>query len=265
MKKVVDSNYLQSDELHKYLSNPKNEIFLTDQVSSEAISSDFCKAFEILSKYPNQVIVLKRTQNILNMSITSKGLQKRITCFKDTKNFRRLSNKISNVKIRDDNFNRQVTQMKNEATEELKKIHNSAEEMSALIIKYFSSMSKDEAKNLRSGPPYNTDALSIILKNIEEMTISMFSNKVNFTNSRNYKKFYNSYLFRSGVCGYFLFQDWYLAGGLKNVKAKTMMNDLLDAQIAAYATYSDGLLSHDKKIQRIYKIANYFICAIKKV
>jgi hypothetical protein len=263
MRKVVDSNYLQSDKLHKYLSNPKNKVILTDQVSCEAIGSDLCRSFEILSQYPKQVVVLNRTQNILSMSLKSKGLLKRIVCLNDTKNFRRLSNKISNGKLRDENFNFQVAQMKNEATEELKQIRNGAEKMSESIIRYFSSVTKQEARILRSGPPYNSDALSIIIKNIEEMTISMFSKKVNFTRSRNYIEFYNSYLFRSGVCGYFLFQDWFLAGGLKDVKAKTMMNDLLDAQIAAYATYFDGLLSHDKKIQRVYEISNYFIHEIK--
>ena len=259
MRKVVDSNYLQNKELHQYLSNPKNEIVLCDQVSCEAIGSDMCKSFETISKYPAQVIVLKRTQKTFSMYLDKKGLQKRLVCSSDTKNFRELSKKIANVSRRDEGFSLQCMEMKTEAEAELLRIRNGAENMAGSIIKYFSSLSKAERNLLRSGPPYDSEALSIIFKNIEEMTAFMFSKKVKFTKPKCYKDFWNSYLFRSGVCGYFLFQEWFLAGGLKDVKAKTMMNDMLDAQIAAYATYFDGILSHDKKIQRIYDISNYFI------
>lgn len=259
MRKVVDSNYLQDKELHKYLSNPKNEIVLCDQVSCEAIGSDMCKSLETISKYPAQVLILKRTQNLLSISLKSKGLQRRLVCSSDTKNFRELSKKIANTNRRDEGFNFQCIEMKSEAEAELHRIRSGAENMAGSIIKYFSSLSKSEKNLLRAGPPYDSQTLSLIFKNIEEMTVFMFSKKVEFTKSKYFTEFWNSYLFRSGVCGYFLFQEWFLAGGLKDVKAKTMMNDLLDAQIAAYATYFDGLLSRDKKIQRIYAISNYFI------
>ncbi len=263
MRIVVDSNCLQLSKLEKHLANPKNEIILTDQVSLEAINSDMCKAFEIISRFPEQVFVLKRTSKILQLSLNSAGLQKRLIDKKASKNFRNLCKNIANKHRRDEVFRAQVHAMKQDANVELLKIHDAAKKISQLIIDYFSPLTKAEAKALRKGPPYKGETLTLILKRLEKMTIQLFAEKVNFNEPKFYKEFYNSYLFRSGACGYFLFQEWYIAGGLKDVKSKKMMNDLLDVQIAAYATYFDGLLSNDKKAMRIYKVSKYFITKTK--
>jgi hypothetical protein len=259
MRMVVDSNFLQTDKLKKYLSKENNIVVLTDQVSYEAFSSDIYKSFRILSFYPDQVLVLKRTETILKLSLKSAGLQKRIIDSSDTKRFRGICKKIQNESKRDVSFIRLLTQQKNAVQNDLSRINNEAEKMSELILDYFSSVTKSEAKALRAGPPYKGESLDFILNRIKDLTLQLFAKKVNFIETNNYHEFYNSYLFRSGVCGYFLAQEWYLSGGLKNVKPKTMMNDLLDMQIAAYATFFDGFLSNDKKAVRIYKIANDFI------
>ncbi|WP_278381061.1 hypothetical protein [Pseudoalteromonas distincta] len=259
MRVVVDSNYLQSKKLEKYLSKSTNEVILTDQVSYEAIGSDIHKSFEILSRHSEQVFVLKRTGKIIKQSLKSSGLQKRLIDEKDSKRFRTICKKIQNPHKRDQAFLTTLKHMKHEVDADLLRINNEAAQMGELMLDYFSSMSKGEAKELRAGPPYNDKTLSFILKRIEKLTIQLFQGVVNFKDSKYYDEFYNSYLFRSGVCGYFLAQEWYLSGGLKDVKAKKMMNDLLDVQIAAYATYFDGFFSNDKKAIRIYKISDYFI------
>lgn len=259
MRVVVDSNYLQSEKLEKYLSKSTNEVILTDQVSYEAIGSDIYKSFEIISRHAEQVFVLKRTGKIVKLSLKSAGLQKRLIDEKDSKRFRMICKKNQNPHNIDQAFMNTLKSIKHEVDADLLRINNEAAKMGELMLDYFSSMSKNEAAELRSGPPYNDIALGFIFEKIKKLTMQLFQEVVDFKDSKYYNEFYNSYLFRSGVCGYFLAQEWYLAGGLNDVKAKKMMNDLIDVQIAAYATYFDGFLSNDKKAIRIYRISNYFI------
>ena len=67
MRKVVDSNFLQSEKLEVYLSETTdNYAVLTDYVAMEAYKGDTLKSIypsmEILTKHPQQAMVLKGTQ-----------------------------------------------------------------------------------------------------------------------------------------------------------------------------------------------------------
>ena len=178
---------------------------------------------------------------------------------KDTKRFKAFSNKILDPKKRDEVFLNSLRVQQTEVQRDLQRIKNEAAKMGEVISKYFSSMSKTEASLLRTGEYYSGDTSNILFKRIEKMTLQVLSEHSNITHKKSHEEFYNSYLFRSCVCFYFVAQEWHLNGGLNSVKSKTMMNDMLDMQIVAYATYFDGLLSNDKKAKRMYEISNHFI------
>ena len=80
MRKVVDSNFLQSDELRDYLSKSAgNYVVLTDYAAMEAYKGDtlgtIYRSMEILADYPKQVIVLKGTQVVCGLRGRGAGLQ----------------------------------------------------------------------------------------------------------------------------------------------------------------------------------------------
>lgn len=56
--------------------------------------------------------------------------------------------------------------------------------------------------------------------------------------------------------------DWISEGGAEGVKSAKMRNDIVDINYAAYATFFDGLLSADKKAQRMYQGAHALIRGI---
>ena len=83
MRKVVDSNQLQSDALRSYLSQSKqNFAVLTDYAAMEAYKGDtlvsIYKSMEILTAFPDQVIVLKNTLVTCGLSGRGSGLQRRL-------------------------------------------------------------------------------------------------------------------------------------------------------------------------------------------
>ena len=115
MRYIVDSNYLQSENLARILSNPINEVLICDQVSLEALRSDMIKSYEIISHFPNQVHILKRSHKIMRQSLKSKGLQKRLIDENDTKRFRKLCKKIHNPYRQDSYFHNQNKLMKKDS------------------------------------------------------------------------------------------------------------------------------------------------------
>ena len=92
MRKVVDSNFLQSDGLRDYLSkSATNFVVLTDYAAMEAYKGDtlasIFRSMDILAQYPKQVIVLKGTQIVCGLRGRNKGLQRRLIDEKQTREF----------------------------------------------------------------------------------------------------------------------------------------------------------------------------------
>lgn len=82
-RKVVDSNQLRSPQLEAYLSKSKtNFAVLTDYASMEAYKGDtlvtIYESMAVLSKYPEQVIILKTTGVLCGLSGRGPGLQRRL-------------------------------------------------------------------------------------------------------------------------------------------------------------------------------------------
>jgi hypothetical protein len=65
--------------------------------------------------------------------------------------------------------------------------------------------------------------------------------------------------FRFGWAGYVLALWWIRNGGIESANDDTLCNDILDAQQAAVATYFDGLLTKDVKLQSIYEETRAYI------
>jgi hypothetical protein len=68
-----------------------------------------------------------------------------------------------------------------------------------------------------------------------------------------------TFILRYALTGYLVALRWIAVGGAKNVKPEKIRNDMVDATYAAYATYFQGLLSHDVKANEIYADAKFFL------
>ena len=56
---------------------------------------------------------------------------------------------------------------------------------------------------------------------------------------------------------------WIAEGGIEQYPIEKMRNDLVDITYSAHATYFDGLLSDDQKVNDIYFQAKQFIDNMK--
>jgi hypothetical protein len=80
---VVDSNYMQSDKLSAYLARSKsNFVVLSDYTDMEAFKGNTLKSafksYQILCKYPKQVLILKTTARLAALRGRPSGLQRRM-------------------------------------------------------------------------------------------------------------------------------------------------------------------------------------------
>lgn len=62
----------------------------------------------------------------------------------------------------------------------------------------------------------------------------------------------NAYAFRLGVCAHLVQIDWLARGGAADARVEKLRNDIVDASIAACATYFDEFMTNDAKANRVY-------------
>ena len=100
MRKVIDTNFLKSEKLREYLSDPANIAVVPDFVVMETLAgrdpASICEQFRILSEHPKQVVFLKSTHAIsgLRARRRSRGLQRRLIEKNQTANFKNFYEKL---------------------------------------------------------------------------------------------------------------------------------------------------------------------------
>jgi hypothetical protein len=116
-----------------------------------------------------------------------------------------------------------------------------------------------ELKALRSRKPISSEMLDKVVHNVMTMAAFLFIGNPNVKDLPPARELPYTFIFRYALTGYLVALRWIAVGGAKDVKPEKIRNDIVDAAYAAYATYFQGLLSHDVKANEIYGDAKFFL------
>jgi hypothetical protein len=107
-----------------------------------------------------------------------------------------------------------------------------------------------ELKALRTHQPIQEAMFLKIVDNILDMAAFLFRANPNIAAPPPARELPYTFIFRYALTGYLLALRWMSVGGAKKTKLETIRNDIVDATLAAYATYFQDLLSNDVKAKR---------------
>jgi hypothetical protein len=68
-----------------------------------------------------------------------------------------------------------------------------------------------------------------------------------------------SFPFRFALCSYVLALHWAVKGGYRTATVTRLRNDFTDTTYASYATFFDGLITLDRKLNEIYTISEWML------
>ena len=267
MRKIVDSNQLQSEQLRNFLvQSRKNFAVLTDYSAMEAYKGDtlfsIYKSMKILCDFPEQVIVLKNTRLICRLNGKGSGLQKRLIDDAQTKGFSTYVRHLTAAKAGNASLQQQLLEHGKKASAHLDRMINDA----ASILDAFGDIaklySKMERATIRKGEPYSTEMIQKAVKNICQIAAELFyqhPDKPAWPTCGDVK---NTFIFRISLCMYLLAMEWAANGGTKDASVDRVRNDMVDMNFVAYATYFDGILTSDKKVIRLHREARIWLSAL---
>lgn len=249
MKCVVDSNYLQTEELRQFLKRSQaNEAVFTDYAFMEATKGDTLatvyKSLEVLSEHPEQVIVLKTTMDVCGLHGGSRGLQRRLVDVPRTREFGVFCRAMKNARQGEPSMQGELLRLGREATSHLESIRSYAIEFARTGAEVAKNFSRDEQCLLRAGRPIPRDLLGNFFYACVIQSKVLFQHHPAVRRMPNQAELLNTYIFRSSLCHLLLVLKWAYDGGTSSNPNK-VLNDMVDTHFAAYSTYFDDLLSKD--------------------
>ena len=72
----------------------------------------------------------------------------------------------------------------------------------------------------------------------------------------------NTFPFRYALCVTLLFSHWVAEGRQMATKPEKIVNDIVDVNVAAMATFFDGVLSNDARVSSLHSEARYVLSQV---
>lgn len=263
MRKVIDSNALQSEELLLFLEQDKENIaVITEYIAIESYKSNNPPAsFHILSKYPKQVKILKRTIDLCSTNIRGDKNQDQLIDEQQTKTFDLFCQKLDQFNRDKSKLRRATEKHKLNAEDLIRKIEVDADKLTEGAIESFKLYSDDELKQIRK-QCFSTNLYEKIFRHVLNIASELFSSHPNTNQLPEYNVLQYSYLFRSAVCVFAYTLNKIATGDKAKAKASKTRNDIIDLNFITCALYFDGIITADKRLIVTYEKAknllNYF-------
>ena len=258
IRKIVDSNYLQSDELENYLSESKqHHVVLSDYVAMDAYKGNTLKSItrsmSILQKYPKQVIILKDTLKVCGLKGKRSRLQQRMIDANQTRSFNEFCKDLDKATIGNELFREHISKLGEVANSHMDRILSDASKLEPRLLEVEKSFSEEDIQSIRKGQPFTEELCEKFVANILWFSAFLLRDHPKVKNRPKASELRNLLIFRWAICIELLILDWISDGSQSGIKPKNWRNDLVDTVHAAYATFFDGLLTSDKKLMNIYQ------------
>lgn len=260
MRKVVDSNFLQTDALKAYLSASRtNYAMLTEYAAMEAYKQNavasICSRMDTLCQFPAQAVVLKGALLACGLSgrkaVSPAGLINQ----EQTREFPDFCRHLVAAKSGDRELQRQIDEHSREAKAIIDRMILGAQTLSDGIELFQKTFTPAELKILRRRERYTPQMHQKLIDFVLRLTGEFAKQHPHTPTIRRGPQIRNTFIFRFALCGYVSILQRVEEGGVGNVSLEKLRNDVIDVNFAAFATYFDGFLTDDKRAHLIYEHA----------
>ncbi|MEO9469202.1 hypothetical protein [Parasphingorhabdus sp.] len=268
MRTVIDTNALQDDKLARYLARDHQNIaVIPDAVMMETFKKNALRSAEMatatLRRYSRQTIILKRPDKILRVNLRTSGLGRRMIDVKQTTAFQSFSKFLTNAKL--DGIERKyLKNSQKEAETNMEFLLENAKQFPHIFNMLTKLFTRDELVELRDCSPRSISTQSKLMDLMFNQTRVTYQN--GGVEERYWPKTFteatNTFAFRYSLCVTLLFSHWVSEGKQMAKKPEKIVNDIVDVNIAAMATFFDGVLSNDARVLNLQSEARYVLSQI---
>jgi hypothetical protein len=258
MRIVIDSNVLQEQALQDFLSKSrKNKALVTDYLLIEALKGDtlskIFRLMKVLCEFPKQVVVLKSLRSISSLKGRRSGMTRRMIDERQTREYDRWCSGLAKAEAGDGGHRQELIQRGKEATAQVDALIAAQSGYAEIIADEATNYTQDELRILRIDDPYTPAMIDKMAERLVALTTKFIESHPDGIRPPTIWELPYTYLFRLAVCAYVHTLARIRDGGVQNVTAEKVTNDIIDATFVAQATYFQGLMSNDTKANALYR------------
>lgn len=264
---VVDTNFLRIPDLEDYLrASERNFVALAEHTRTECCQGDGLKNLEkslaILGRYSRQVLILKSEKDLaaLNGNRHRALVRGDLTDAQQTAEFGAFCEGVRAASRGDLTAIAAIRQMQDEANARADELLNGARLVAEGVNGIAKRLDEGFLHRLRKGESMTAPDLELVRTQVLLWTRLLFEGfDPHGVHGLGFASLRATFPFRKALCCFVLTLLWLEVGGIGNVAMPKLKNDLVDANIAAFATYFDGVLSNDAKLRSVHDVAAHLL------
>ncbi|WP_420142802.1 hypothetical protein [Sphingomonas sp.] len=254
---LADSNSLRHPGLTAYLTASRDHVIalsdltLIEMRKSNALSTSR-NSLQMASRFTQQVYVLRRTDEILGDNVISSTHAQRLIDYEGTVEFARLCRDLQTIP-EPPGLRAQMSEFERNAQLVMSRLSDEVAPLEAGLIDAANEFNQGELTQIRTGNGV-TDATRRKLLDLLKETVGNFI----LANQEPGKKgrmllrdALGMFAFRYSLCMLLYYMEWVRVGRTTGKKLPRRVNDVVDMQVAALATFFNGVLSSDAALQTI--------------
>lgn len=259
MKKIIDVGYLRDKKVEAYLKDDVGNLLVFNNYTLlEAVKGaglyNMKKSLEIVAKYTNQIRVLKGIDEIMKVDYNSTDFRETFISKELTLTLQKFCLRVSGADDSDIEDAKDLLERSRYATECLDKMTGISVFFLSLIKFYKQEMDKDFLKYISTGKNWTIKEYEYVRTHVHRICEKPFK-EIYGTQLPEKENILNHFIFRQNLCSFLLILKWVTEHGWTSCPVEKMRNDAVDMFYVVCATYFDGVLSNDRKINSIYQQA----------
>ena len=263
-KKVVDVGALRSPDLERYLSASRGNVaiiteFTTMEMFSGNAEINLRRSLAILSKFLDQVVLLKGNARISRLTGRLRGLHKRLQDEKKTRAFRKYCQLLFRNESAQGDLARDIAGKSQVAKQWRDRMTTKTAAIREGLSNLAARIDPGDLKAIRTGQAASRTFTDQTVADIMGITALHYRDIIRLDRMPSSDEALFTFPFRYAVCVYALSIKWVAKGGHINAKSETLRNDYIDMTYAAYATFFDGLITGDAKLKELYEISCWIL------
>jgi hypothetical protein len=264
MRKVVDTNFLQTEALRACLAaSTDNYVVLTEFAAMESYKQGALDALSdqmgVLVQFPTQVIVLKGTLDVCSLSGRDAVTWERMIDETQTGEFPVFCQHLLAAKRGDLSIRGQIIENGREARANLDRMLSGSSTLARGIEQMQQTYGPTELKSLRQRKGLTPQLQDKLVRDVLSLAGELMKQHPSVTDIPRDPQIRNTFLFRFALCASVSILKRIEEGGAGKVSDENLRNDMVDVNFAAFATYFDGLFTDDKRAADTYARSEYLL------
>ena len=256
MRFVIDSNCLRDPQVGHYLAaSTDNMVVITDYLGMELYKPGslpmLAASLSQLAKFPRQVVILKGTRDVCQLDAPQDGATEALIDRWAMSTFPDFCDRLSAPGADADPALRQFQTSAVAATDHLEAMSSTLADLQADIAQVARALPPSGLRQLRTGQPLSEEMGRHMQRDILAMAGMFFHAHGIERPGESVAEYGHRFPFRHAVVTYLMILGWIATGGAVGKSGNKFRNDVVDSMLVTYASYFDGVLSRDQKLNEL--------------